>query len=138
MIEITLAADQLLKEYLQNKKIQSIRLSLSIGGCGIRFFSVAVDKPRESDAQLTVNGHVFIIEDDLLYEYGPIKIDSDIFSFRISGGGIHPPNGCGTCPFGCSIRTKISCDGDCLSCKTPCISGQRTLARKKRYAYYMQ
>ena len=137
MIDITPAANGLLDEYLQNKPIQTVRLSLATGGCGIRFFCVAVDKPREGDQQFAVNGHTFLIDTVLWQEYGPIKIDSDIFSFRISGGGIHPPSGCGTCPFGCSIRTKISCDGNCLACKTPCISGQRTLARKKRHAHYM-
>lgn len=94
-------------------------------------FGVTLETRQPTDLVFEIDGFVYIIEPRLLKKFGPIKIDSDGFSFRISGNGIHPPTGCGTCAFGCGSGGASRCTGVCHSCKTPCPTGQRMRARRK-------
>ncbi len=131
MIEVTPAATKAMAEYFQDKNKMPIRIFLKIGGCGMRSFGVAAEAAQPSDQIFEIDGYTYIVEPVLLKKYGPIKIHSDGFSFRISGNGIHPPIGCGTCGYGCGSRGGTRCTGVCFSCKTPCPTGQRIRARRK-------
>ncbi len=130
MIEVTIEATKNMADYLKDKDMLPVRIFLKIGGCGIHSFGVVQEAAQPFDKQFEVDGISYIIESRLLKEYGPIKIDSDGFSFRISGKGIHPPIGCGTCGYGCGSRGGYRCTGVCFSCKNPCPTGQRIKSRR--------
>lgn len=131
MIEVTREATKNMADYLKNKDKLPVRIFLKIGGCGIHSFGVVQESVQPSDKEFEMDGISYIIESRLVKEYSPIKIDSDGFSFRISGKGIHPPIGCGTCGYGCGSRGGYRCTGVCLSCINPCPTGQRIKSRRK-------
>lgn len=130
MIEVTAKAAQAVAEYCRDKEKLPIRIYLKIGGCGMRAFGLALETAEPSDELFEIGDYSYIIERQLLQLYGPIKVNSDGFSFLISGKGIHPPIGCGTCGYGCGSRGGHRCSGDCISCKTPCPTGQRLRSRR--------
>lgn len=134
MLEITPAASKAMNDFFIEKEKAPVRISILTGGCGIRFFGVAAAEDRLSDERFDIDGFTYLVERKIIKDYGPIKVDSDGFSFRLSGGGIHPPSACGTCAFGCGSRGKTSCDGICRRCPTPCPSGRRKLAKRKKLA----
>ncbi|MBM9603594.1 hypothetical protein [Desulfopila inferna] len=131
MIEVTPKATLAIADYCKDKEKSPIRLFLKIGGCGMHSFGLALEAAQPSDELYEIGGHTYIIEHQLMQQYGPIKIDSDGFSFRISGIGIHPPMGCGTCGYGCGSRGGTRCSGVCSRCKAPCPTGQRMRSRRK-------
>lgn len=131
MIEVSPKATLAVVEYCQDKDKMPIRIYLKIGGCGIRSFGLVLEAAQPSDELFEIDGYTYIIDRKLLARYGPIKLDSDGFSFRISGNGIHPPTGCGACGYGCGSRGGTHCTGVCFSCKTPCSTGRRIRARRK-------
>jgi Fe-S cluster assembly iron-binding protein IscA len=132
MITVTAKATAAMIEHLQNQNKSTVRIFLKMGGCGMRSFGVAVESPLESDTIIKVDGVTYIINKIILKRYGPIKIDSDGFSFRLSGKGIHPPLGCGTCGYGCGTRGGTPCSGVCATCENPCPTGQRIKARRAK------
>ena len=131
MLNITAAATHSMVDLFQGKTKSPVRISLLTGGCGIRFFEVAIADAAGGDEQFNIDGFTYLVDRNIIQEYAPITIDSDGFSLRLSGGGIYPPNSCGTCAFGCSLRGKTRCNGVCRTCKTPCRTGRRLLARRK-------
>jgi len=131
MIEVTPKAALAVADYCQDKDKLPIRIFLKIGGCGIRSFGLALEAAQPSDKLFDIDGLIYIIDANILKQYGPIKVDGDRFGFLISGNGIHPPVGCGTCGYGCGSRGGTRCTGVCFSCKTPCPTGQRIKARRK-------
>lgn len=131
MIKMTSLATKAMTDFFQNREASPVRISLLTGGCGIRFFGISTDSRHRGDECYQIDGYTFTVNSVLLQEYGPIVIDSDGFSFRLSGGGIVPPNACGTCAFGCSPTGKMRCSGICKSCETPCAKGRRIRARRK-------
>ncbi len=133
MLEITSAAGKAMHGLFHEKGKGTVRISLLTGSCGIRFFGVTVAESRRNDQCYEIDGFTYLVAPDIIENYAPIKIDSDGFSFRISGGGIFPPSACGTCAFGCIPREKINCNGVCRRCPTPCATGQRLLAKRKKY-----
>lgn len=125
MIEVTPRAILLLKDFFKDKDIKPVRIFVKLGGCGIRSFGVAVEKPKKNDEVISVNEFTFIIEKGLWDKVKPVKIDADRISFRISGNGIQPNSGCGTCSFMCGLKGTARCSGDCINCSLPCAHGQR-------------
>ncbi len=125
MIEVTPAATEAMKDYLKDKDRLPVRVFLKVGGCGIHSFGVLQEAARPADKRFEVDGVEYIIERRLLKLYSPIKISSDGFTFRISGNGIYPPIGCGTCGYGCGSRGGFRCEGDCFHCSHPCPTGKR-------------
>ena len=132
MITVTAKATETMREHLQNEEKQTVRIFLKMGGCGMRSFGVAVESPLESDIITEVAGVTYVMDALLLKKYGPIKIESDGFSFRLSGKGIHPPLGCGTCGYGCGTRGGTPCSGVCATCENPCPTGKRIKARRAK------
>ena len=132
MIEVTPRAILLLKNFFKGKEIRPVRVFVKLGGCGIRSFGVSVEKPKKNDKVISVNGFTFIIEKGLWEKVKPIKVDADSISFRISGSGIQPNSGCGTCSFMCGLNGAARCSGDCIKCSLPCAHGQRVRAALKK------
>lgn len=133
MLHITSAADKAMHELFQEKGKGTVRIVILTGSCGIRFFAVTTAEAQRNDQRYEINGFTYLVDPDIIESYAPIKVDSDGFSFRISGGGIFPPSACGTCAFGCGPRGKINCNGVCRRCPTPCATGRRILAKRKKY-----
>jgi iron-sulfur cluster assembly protein len=134
MLEITPAAYKAMNDFFIAKDKSPVRISILTGGCGIRFFGVTAAENRLSDERFDIDGFTYLVERKIIEDYGPIKVDSDGFSFRLSGGGIQPPSACGTCAFGCTPHGKSNCDGICRRCPTLCPTGRRKLAKRKKLA----
>jgi iron-sulfur cluster assembly protein len=134
MLEITPAATKAVNDLFLAQDKSPLRISIVTGGCGICFFAVSATDERHNDECFEIDGVTYLVERKIILDYGPIKVDSDGFSFRLSGGGIHPPSACGTCAFGCGPRGKTSCNGVCRRCATPCPTGRRILAKRQRLA----
>ncbi len=76
MFEITKAALENLKNYLQQNKIDSpIRIALMQGGCSGATLSLALDTTQETDHSFEQDGLEFLVEKDLLQKCGSLKVD---------------------------------------------------------------
>lgn len=133
-IVVTPKASRTVREYLQGKSSQPIRIYLKTGGCGTQSLDIVPEPLRDRDMTFTRDGFTYGIEPRLLRQYAPITIDSDGLSFRLSGRGISPPSGCGTCAFRCGSRGASRCTGVCITCETPCPTGLKILLRRKKRA----
>lgn len=131
-IEVTAKAALSVREYLQGRDSLPIRIFLTIGSCGMQSFGIHLEALQPSDAVFEHDGFTYIVERRLLKQYGPITIDSDGISFRLSGKGISPLTGCGTCAFQCGIRGGSRCTGVCISCEAPCPTGLKIRARRDK------
>ena len=128
MIEVTPRAMHLLNDFFKDTEKKPVRIFVKLGGCGIRSFGVALEKQKKSDEVININGHTFILDKKLWDQVKPLKIDADRIAFRISGNGIQPNSGCGTCSFMCGINGSGRCIGDCGNCQLPCAGGRRIRA----------
>jgi iron-sulfur cluster assembly protein len=128
VIEVTPRAERLLEEYLTDREKSPIRLFVTLGGCGIRSFGLAMEKRKKSDVLIEVNGFSFVIHRKLLENVKPIKVDADRVFFRISGRGIPVHDGCGSCGYMCGAKGRGRCTGDCINCMLPCAHGRRVRA----------
>lgn len=131
MIEVTQRAIKLMAKLFKDKPKQPIRLFVKLGACGIRSFGVATETPTKADVLFEVEGYEFFISKRLLKNVAPLKVDADSVGFRISGSGVYPPSGCGSCGFMCGATGSGRCSGDCLTCKLPCSHGRRVRERLK-------
>ncbi len=129
MLHVTARATKLMADHFKNKKKRALRLYVKLGGCGIRTFGVAFEKPKASDQVFEIDGFQYVIDKVLLEHVEPVKVDSDGFGFRISGSGIPAPHGCGNCGFMCSDGSR--CSGDCAACPHKCAYGLRRLRKMK-------
>jgi iron-sulfur cluster assembly protein len=123
MLVVTPRASQLMRELFKERKKRALRIFVKLGGCGIRSFGVAPERPGESDHVFEIDGFRYIVDKGLLERVRPIKVDSDGFGFRISGSGISPHHGCGNCGFMCGDGNR--CSGDCATCSFHCSHGRR-------------
>jgi Fe-S cluster assembly iron-binding protein IscA len=124
-VELTPRAKQLIRKTFSDREKHPIRLFVKLGGCGIRSFGVALEKPTEHDEIFLVDGFQYVVNRKLLEKVTPIKVDSDGFGFRISGSGVAPHHGCGNCGFICGDGNR--CSGDCTTCSHVCGYGRRVL-----------
>lgn len=131
MITVTPEATRAMVDYFHGKQEMPVRIFVKMGGCGMRSFGISLEKSLPSDKIFAVDGVTYTVDRVVLKKYGPIKIESDGFSFRLSGKGIHPPLGCGTCGYGCGTRGGTPCSGVCTTCESPCPTGQRIRSRRK-------
>lgn len=132
MIEITAKAELSIRESLQGKATLPIRIFLTVGSCGMQSFGINLEARQPTDAVFENDGFTYIVEQRILKQYGPIKIDSDGISFRLSGKGVSPLTGCGTCAFQCGIRGGSRCTGVCTSCEAPCPTGLKIRSRREQ------
>ena len=125
MIEITPRAMHLLDDFFRDIEKKPVRIFVKLGGCGIRSFGVALEKQKKNDETININGYTFIIAKKLWDKVKPVKIDADSIAFRISGNGIQPNSGCGTCSYMCGVNGRGRCIGDCTNCRLPCSGGKK-------------
>ena len=130
-IAVTSKASRTIREYLHGKDTLPIRIFLKTGGCGTQSLDISPEAKKDSDTVFERDGFTYVIEPRLLRQYAPITIDSDGFSFRLSGRGISPPTGCGTCAFRCGSKGASRCTGVCITCETPCPTGLKIMLRRK-------
>jgi Fe-S cluster assembly iron-binding protein IscA len=128
MLEVTPRALRLLDSFFTDKAISPVRLFVKLGGCGIRSFGVALERPQKKDKIVSRDGYTFVIQKTLWDNVKPIRIDADRVSFRITGTGIQPNTGCGICGYACGLNGSSRCSGDCLACRLPCAHGHRARA----------
>jgi Fe-S cluster assembly iron-binding protein IscA len=127
MVVVTPKAAKLMEKTFRGKKRRPIRLFVKLGGCGIRSFGVALEKPTELDEVFDIEGFQYVVNRVLLERVKPIKVDSDGFGFRISGSGVPPHHGCGNCGFACGDGSR--CSGDCATCSHRCAHGHRLMKK---------
>ena len=132
MIEVTQRATDLVTQTFNTEKPSPIRIFVKIGGCGIRSLGVALENPTDKDDIFNIQGHTYIIDRKLLKNIAPVKMDADGICFQLSGRGLHPPSGCGSCPYLCGAKGGKRCSGVCVTCEDPCPTGQRLHARIKQ------
>jgi len=132
MLKVTPKAALAIRECLQGKDSLSIRIFLTIGGCGMQSFGINLEARLPADAVFERDGLTYVVEQRIVKQYGPIVIDSDGIAFRLSGKGISPPTGCGTCAFQCGIRGGSRCTGVCTSCEAPCPTGLKIRSRREK------
>ncbi len=106
MFEITKAAADNLKAYLEQNKVDSaVRVALMQGGCSGSALGLALDEAKDADKVFAEDSLKFIISEDLLSQCGAIKVDFidagyrsgfSITSDKPIGGG-----GCGSCSGSC-------------------------------------
>jgi Fe-S cluster assembly iron-binding protein IscA len=129
LIRVTDRAAALMEKTFQGRKRKPIRLFVKLGGCGIRSFGLALEKPLEPDVVFEIEGFQYVVNKLLLETVKPIKVDSDGYGFRISGSGVPPHHGCGNCGFACGDGSR--CSGDCETCSHKCAHGRRALEKKE-------
>ncbi len=96
MLEITKLATDKLNEYFIGKERKPIRIFLNAGGCGGPRLTMALDEPKDTDSVFDINGFQFIIDEDLLIEARPIKVDFAHFGFQLDCA-IEFQEGCSGC-----------------------------------------
>lgn len=134
MLYVTPSARQSIKDYFQGKDKSPIRIFLKVGGCGMRSFGITPEAAKTSDRLFEIDGFTYVINKTILRRFGPIEVHSDRYTFLISGKGIHPPIGCGTCLNGCGAYGGHRCDGDCPNCDKPCPTRLQLQTRQKQAA----
>ncbi len=127
-IIVTPKAARMVAQYFKDKEKSPIRLFVKLGGCGIRSFGVALEKPKKNDVVFEIEGFQYIIDKTLLQHVQPVTVHSDGYGFRISGSGIYPHSGCGSCGFMCQDGSR--CSGKCDECDHICAHGRRRLAAR--------
>ena len=75
MLEITKSATDKIAEYFIDKEVEPIRIFLHSGGCAPSSLALDVDEIRDTDTVFEIDGFQFIIDEDLLGEAVPIKVD---------------------------------------------------------------
>lgn len=130
MIEVTPRATEVMSKQFKGRKRRPIRLFVKLGGCGIRSFSMALEKPTKKDSVFEIGGFQYVVDKVLLERVQPIKVDSDGFGFRISGSGVAPHHGCGNCGFMCGDGSR--CCGDCDTCPLQCGYSRRRAKKRSR------
>jgi len=104
MLQVTEKATVVIKEFLQGKDLQSIRIMMT-AGCGGPNLGMALDEPKETDAVIKDNGLTFLIDKTLYEDARPITvdfIDSAMGSgFKLSSSLAAIGGGCGGGCKGC-------------------------------------
>ena len=75
MLEITKSATDKIAEYFIDKEVEPIRIFLHEGGCAPSSLALDVDEIRDTDTAFEIDGFQFIVDEDLLKEAVPIKVD---------------------------------------------------------------
>jgi Fe-S cluster assembly iron-binding protein IscA len=81
MLEVTKAAIEKISEYFIDNELKPIRIFLHDGGCAPSLLALDVDEIKDTDAVFEIDGFQFIVDEDLLIEAKPIKVDYN----RMSG-----------------------------------------------------
>jgi iron-sulfur cluster assembly protein len=101
MIEVTEKATEKLKEYLEEREIESaIRIFVSQIGWGGPSLGMALDEPNEKDQVVELDGLTYLVDSTLMNQAKPIKVDymedAHCSGFSITST-LSQPDACGSC-----------------------------------------
>lgn len=103
MLELTDSARTELLNYFKDKTPEPVRVFLAPGGCSGPRLSLALDEKRDDDTVYDFEGGItFVMNQALLEEAKPVKIDVTYTGFTIDsnlqlgGGGCGCSSGCGS------------------------------------------
>lgn len=100
MLEITKSATNKIAEYFIDKKVKPIRIFLHEGGCATPYLALDVDEIEDTDSIFDIDGFQFIVDEELLGEAAPIKIDFNTRSGFQFASSLEFEDGC-TCECCC-------------------------------------
>lgn len=75
MIQVTKSAINKISEYFIDNELKPIRIFLLEGGCAPSSLALDVDEIKDTDSGFEIDGFQFIVDEDLLREAVPIKVD---------------------------------------------------------------
>jgi Fe-S cluster assembly iron-binding protein IscA len=75
MIQVTKSAINKISEYFIDNELKPIRIFLLEGGCAPSSLALDVDEIKNTDTVFDIDGFQFIVDEDLLIEARPIKVD---------------------------------------------------------------
>ncbi len=92
MLNVSDAAREQIAAYFNGKEVSPIRIFVNSGGCCGASLAMALDDPKPTDETITANGFTFIVDQALLQQAQPIRIDFKQYGFKIDcsldfGGG---------------------------------------------------
>ena len=101
MLEVTEKASEKLKEYLEDRELESaIRIFVSQIGWGGPSLGMALDEPNEQDQVFELAGVTYLVNGTLLNQVRPIKVDyvedAHCSGFSITST-LSKPDSCGSC-----------------------------------------
>ncbi len=97
MLELSKAAKEQLDQHFAGKEVPSLRISLTVG-CGGPRLVLSVDEQKDSDSVLHVEGYTFVMENSLLQEAAPIRVEfNHYYGFKLQSRLTTSSSGCGSC-----------------------------------------
>jgi Fe-S cluster assembly iron-binding protein IscA len=75
MLQVTKSAIKKIAEYFKDNELKPIRIFLHEGGCASSSLALDLDEIKDTDTVFDIDGFQFIVDEDLLEEAVPIKID---------------------------------------------------------------
>ncbi len=100
MVELSDAARQQLEDYFKDKEASAIRVYAAGGCCSGPRLALALDEPRDGDANFAAGGFTFLVEQGLFAQTGNIRVDMTPYGFSVESD--NPLEGGGSCGSGCS------------------------------------
>ena len=98
MLEVTKSATDKIAEYFKDKDISPVRIFLLAGGCGLPSLALDLDEIKDTDAVFKIDGFQFIVDEDLMKEAVPIKVDYNRLSGFQFDSELEFEEGCSACP----------------------------------------
>lgn len=99
MFEITKSATEKIAEYFQDRELKPIRIFLHEGGCAPSSLALDLDEIKDTDTVFDIDGFQFIVDEDLLREAAPIKVDYTRSGFEF-GSELEFEDACSVCMSG--------------------------------------
>ena len=97
MVKVTKSAIEKISEYFIDNELKPIRIFLHEGGCAPSSLALDVDEIKNTDTVFDIDGFQFIIDEDLLIEAKPIKIDYNTRSGFQFDSSLEFEDGCSLC-----------------------------------------
>lgn len=95
MIHVSKPAQEMVKAYFEDKKIQAVRIFVS-SGCGGPQLAMALDDIKPDDAVFNHDGVDYIMESALLEQARPVEVDYVRTGFKIKSQ-LELGGGCSSC-----------------------------------------
>ena len=100
MLQVTKSAIEKISEYFIDNELKPIRIFLHEGGCAPSSLALDVDEIKDTDAVFEIDGFQFIVDEDLLREAVPIKVDYNRMSGFQFDSELEFEDGCSVCMSG--------------------------------------
>ncbi len=103
MINVTKKAQEQVKAYFNDNKIQPVRIFIT-SGCGGSRLAMAIDEIKETDSVFTYDGVDYIMETSLLKHARPVDVDFSGAGFKINSSLELGGESCSSCGHGSSCH----------------------------------